>query len=176
MAINARSEYSSTLLRKRSPRRRWPQRVGRFHKTQCRGQGTRPATRNHPRTYNTHATGNHPSSLSVGWARLASRLRLTISLRLPSPGESPLSALSGLFATSPSGGGGDWGRPAGPGQSARPGSGLAAPSSSHRATGSPRKQAAGLTATGSLGAVGGAARFAATPAGKVSRHGKRPYS
>ena len=62
------------------------------------------------------------------------------------------------------------GRSAGPGRSARPGSGLAgaASSFSHHATGSPRRQAAGLTATGSLGAVGGTARqcaVAATRAG-----------
>ena len=74
IAINVRTEYSSALLRKRNPRRRWSGRVGRCHSTQCRGLGTRPATRNHPRTYNTHATGNHPSSLIVGRARLPSGL------------------------------------------------------------------------------------------------------
>ena len=113
IAINVRTEYSSTLLRKRNPRRRWSGRVGRCHSTQCRGLGTRPATRNHPRTYNTHATGNHPSSLIVGRARLPSGLKLTISLQ-PSPrkshtalGDHP-SALMGEMAmgtASPSGGG-----------------------------------------------------------------------
>ena len=123
IAINVRTEYSSTLLRKRSPRRRWSGRVGRCHSTQCRGQGTRPATRNHPRTYNTHATGNHPSSLIVGRARLPSGLKLTISLQ-PSPrkshtalGDHP-SALMGEMAmgtASPSGGGAIGGGRPGPG-------------------------------------------------------------
>ena len=35
IAINVRTEYSSTLLRKRSPRRRWSGRVGRCHMCMC---------------------------------------------------------------------------------------------------------------------------------------------
>ena len=76
--VHCDQREGSTLLRKRNPRRRWSGRVGRCHSTQCRGLGTRPAARNHPRTYNTHATGNHPSSLIVGRAQLPSGLRLTI--------------------------------------------------------------------------------------------------
>ena len=72
IAINVRSEHS-TLLRKRSPCRRWPRRCGGSHRTQCRGLGSRPATRNHPGTYNAHAKGDHPSSRIVGRARLPSR-------------------------------------------------------------------------------------------------------
>ena len=72
-------------------------------------------------------------------------------------GVSTLRAPSGLGAKR-SRAGGDGGRSAGPGRSAHPGAGLPASSVSHHATGSPRKQAVGLTATGSLGALGGAAR------------------
>ena len=52
IAINVRSEYSSTLPCQHSPRRRrsWP--FGRCHRTLCWGQGSRPATRNHPRSCN----------------------------------------------------------------------------------------------------------------------------
>ena len=81
-----REVRDSTLLRKRSPCCRWSGRVGRCHTAQCRGQGPRPATTNHPRTYNARAEGNHPSSLIVGQARLPSRLYLTICLCCPPRG------------------------------------------------------------------------------------------
>ena len=64
---------------------------------------------------------------------------------------SPLRAPSGLGATAPSGG--RWG--AFDRARAESSAGLPAPSASHRATGSPRQQAAGLTATCSLGAAPG---------------------
>ena len=70
------------------------------------------------------ASGDHPSAHQPGWGR-ARRPRA----------------------------GGDGGRSAGTGRSARPRAGLTAPSVSHRATGSPRKEAASRTATGLLGAV-----------------------
>ena len=69
-----------------------------------------------------------------------------------SQGESPLRASSGC-AQRPRAGG-DVGCGPCPGGVL---AGLTAPGVSHRATGSPRKQGAGLTTTGSLGAVGGAA-------------------
>ena len=53
---------------------------------------------------------------------------------------------SGLAATAPSGEQSRWGRSTGSGRSARPSAGLTASSVSRCATGSPRKQAAGLTA------------------------------
>ena len=100
------SKYSGTLLRKPCPRRRWARHFDRCHRTLCWGWGLRPATRNHPRSYNAHAMGTHPSSLIVGWARRPSRLHPTVPFAgLPrgvkkGRGESPLRAPSGLCATS----------------------------------------------------------------------------
>ena len=124
------------------------------------GQGPRSAARNHPRSCNAHAMGHHPCSLIAGCAQ---RPYPSISLRWPLQGSHkqprritpPRTKWVGRDTSSK----GRWGgRPAGPGRRARPCAGLPALSVSHHATGSPMKQVARLTATGSLGAVGGAAR------------------
>ena len=121
--------------------------------------------------------GNHPSSLIVGWARRPSRFYPTIFPLMASPGKSQtvtgdeVSALragrNGLGATSLSGRrSGAVGR-ARAERSPAPSARLTAPSVSHCATGSLKTQAAGLTATGSLGAVDGADRLCTVTATRL---------
>ena len=109
------------------------------------GPGVTSGNENHPRLYNAHAMGNHPSSLIVGGAQRPSQLYTTISLRwLPQGSHKQPREITPLRTYR-------IGRDcpecaAGPGRSAHPGAGLTAPSVSHCANTGNRRQVSPLLA------------------------------